>query len=90
MEEENEFKNVKTIELPNGASLMLHNNTKGPRIIFYMHGLSFGADILEENPFEYGCDDWANEEIRMYEQALEIDLKEYTAFIKQCLTPTAS
>lgn len=50
-----------------------------------MKGLSIGAEILPENGFEYGTDEWANEEIRLFEEALEIDLKVHTDFIKSCL-----
>lgn len=56
-------------------------------------GLSIGAEVLPENEYEYGTDEWANREIELYETALEIDLKAHSDFIKECLrkppTPAA-
>lgn len=76
---------VRTIELPNGATLIMQANTTGPRIILIIKGLSIGAEILPENGEMYGTDDWANREIELYEQALEVDLKAHKEFIKECL-----
>lgn len=60
-------------------------NTTGPRIIMWTKGLSIGADVLPENEFLYGTDAWANKEIELYEEAMEIDLKIHADFIKCCL-----
>lgn len=79
---------VTTIELPNGATLLMQANTTGPRIIMIIKGLSIGAEILPENEYAaayYGTDAWANREIELYQDALEIDLKSHTEFIKSCL-----
>lgn len=76
---------VRQIELPNGGTLIMQANTKGPRIIVITKGLSIGAEILPENEFDYGTDEWANKEIELFENALDIDLKAHSDFIKECL-----
>jgi hypothetical protein len=74
------------IDLPNGSSLIINEDaTDKERIVFIMKGLSFGADILPPNEFLYGCDAWADREIELYEQALDMDLKAHRDFIRKCL-----
>lgn len=76
---------VRTIDLPNGSSLIMQANATGPRLVFMMKGLSMSCEVLDENEFENGSDQWANREIELYEQALDIDLKAHADFIKECL-----
>lgn len=85
MEDEEVNIPTRTIELPNGASLLMQANATGPRIIMIIKGMSIGAEILPPNEYEHGTDQWANREIELYEQALEIDLQAQADFIKECL-----
>lgn len=85
MEDEEVNIPVREIELPNGGTLIMQANATGPRLIFMMKGLSMSCEVLLQNKFDYGTDEWANEEIRLYEEALEIDLKAHREFIKECL-----
>jgi len=73
------------IELPNGSTLIMGDDTSIERIVLISKGLSISAEILPANEFAPNTNAWADREIELYERALEIDLNAEKDFIKECL-----
>lgn len=51
--------------LPSG-NVLITSEDKTERLLFYVEGLGFGCELLE-NDFTPGTDAWSNREIEIYE-----------------------